>query len=904
MQQLMLSARVVRAVLSVLVVFGGLSVAPLSAHAATAATGDIGIVDQSFTGVTNPPTWEKPQSKLWFNDGLWWATMFDPASLTWHIFRLDRATEKWEDTGTQVDNRPQTLSDALWDGQKLYIASQWVTISSTAAPKASVVKPARLYRYSYLPASKTYVLDTGFPATINNNSSETLNIDKDSTGRLWATWTQVSGSSTTGFTSAVYVNSTVGSDNVWGTPMVLPVAGANPDVDDISAVVAFGSNRIGVMWSNQLDGTVYWAVHPDGAPTTTWTGSVAVRGTKLSDDHINIKTLQADQAGRVFAAVKTSLDEAGAPKTSPQINLLTFKPGTGAWSSATFGTIADCHTRPIVMLDEENSQVHMFATGPTASGCAFSGAPGTIYEKVASLDNPVFPPGRGTPVIRDIASANMNNATSTKQSVNSRTGLVVLASNNTTKTYWHADLPIAAGTVPAPRASFTASPTSGVAPLDVTFTDASTGATSWSWDFGDGTTTSTEQNPTHTFSSAGTYTVTLTASNAGGSSTTTKTITVKPAPVPAPTASFTASPTSGVAPLDVTFTNNSTTSTGTQTAWAWDFGDGTTPSTEQNPTHTFSSAGKYTVTLTASNAGGTSTATSTITVSAAPVPAPAASFTASPTSGVAPLLVKFTDASTGATSWSWDFGDGTTTSTDPNPTHTFASAGKYTVTLTASNAGGTSQATSTITVSAPPSPGIVRQTQAIKVDTTADNHLTINKPAGTSSGDLLVSCFSLDGSTVKSAPSGWTQIAAVTSVSRPRVYGYYRVAGASEPASYRWVTSNKVANSGGIVRYTGASGLDVSAAKASGSSGRTGTVPGVTTITKDAMVVGCMGVNSSSTPVQLTGPAGMSEVWNLTGSPNESADVRQSTPGPTGTRSWPFSNSRDWAGWVPALRPH
>src|SRR4051794_13240465 len=486
MQQLTFSARVVRAVLAVLVVLGGLTVVPLSAPTATAADGDVGILDQSFTGVTNPPTSDKPQSKLWFNDGLWWATMFDPASLTWHIFRLDRATEKWEDTGTQVDNRPQTLSDALWDGQKLYIASQWVTISSTAAPKASVVnRPARLYRYSYLPASKTYVLDTGFPATINNNSSETLTLDKDSTGRLWATWTQVSGSSTTGFTSAVYVNSTVGSDNVWGTPMVLPVAGANPDVDDISAVVAFGSNRIGVMWSNQLDGTVYWAVHPDGAPTTTWTGSVAVRGNKLSDDHINIKTIQADQAGRVFAAVKTSLDEvAGAASTSPQINLLTFKPGTGSWTSTTFGTLADCHTRPIVMLDEENSQVHMFATGPTASGCPSSGTPGTIYEKTTSLDNPVFPPGRGTPVIRDAVSANMNNATSTKQPVNSSTGLVVLASNNSTKVYWHADLPIAAAQVTAPGAGFTASPTSGVAPLSVSFTDTSTGSpTAWSWDF-------------------------------------------------------------------------------------------------------------------------------------------------------------------------------------------------------------------------------------------------------------------------------------------------------------------------------------------------------------------------------------------------------------------------------------
>ena len=69
MPQLTISARVVRAVLSVLVVFGGLAVGPLSTPTATAATGDVGIVDQSFTGVTNPPTSDKPQSKLWFNDG-------------------------------------------------------------------------------------------------------------------------------------------------------------------------------------------------------------------------------------------------------------------------------------------------------------------------------------------------------------------------------------------------------------------------------------------------------------------------------------------------------------------------------------------------------------------------------------------------------------------------------------------------------------------------------------------------------------------------------------------------------------------------------------------------------------------------------------------------------------------
>lgn len=527
--------RVVGLVLALLATGWAVVGSPATDVGATA--GDIGTMDQSFSGVSNPPTSDKPQSKLWFNDGLWWAVMFEPISKTWHIFRLDRATETWFDTGTRVDDRPQTLSDALWDGQKLYVASQWVTVSTTETPKASVAKPARLYRYSYDASRKTYALDTGFPTLINNSSSESLTIDKDSNGRIWATWTQVTGSTTTGFTSSVYVNSSA-TGVLWGVPAVLPVQGAHPGPDDISAVVAFGQNKVGVMWSNQLDDTMYWAVRTDGQPLDGWTGGIAVRGSKQADDHMDLKTLQSDQAGRVFAAVKTSLDElAGSTSSSPQINLLVFKPGTGAWSSTVFGTLADCHTRPIVVLDEENSVVHVFATAPSVSGCAYSGAPGTIYEKTAPMGNPVFPPGRGTPVIRDAASANVNNATSTKQGVNSRTGLVVLAGNMSTKRYWHADLPIVSQTPVAPTASFTASPTSGPAPLTVQFTNTSTGSpTAWAWDFGDGS-TSTEQNPSKTYSSAGTYTATLTASNASGTSapaTATITATSSPAPAPAP----------------------------------------------------------------------------------------------------------------------------------------------------------------------------------------------------------------------------------------------------------------------------------------------------------------------------------------------------------------------------------
>lgn len=74
----------------------------------------------------------------------------------------------------------------------------------------------------------------------------------------------------------------------------------------------------------------------------------------------------------------------------------------------------------------------------------------------------------------------------------------------------------------APVANFSATPTNGTVPLEVTFSDTSSGApTSWSWSFGDGN-SSLLQHPTHTYEAAGTYTVSLTATNASGSDIETK----------------------------------------------------------------------------------------------------------------------------------------------------------------------------------------------------------------------------------------------------------------------------------------------------------------------------------------------------------------------------------------------
>jgi len=75
----------------------------------------------------------------------------------------------------------------------------------------------------------------------------------------------------------------------------------------------------------------------------------------------------------------------------------------------------------------------------------------------------------------------------------------------------------------SPTANFSGIPTSGCTPLNVNFTDLSSGdPTSWNWDFGDGG-TSPQQNPSHEYQNSGTYTVSLTVSNQCGSDTKTET---------------------------------------------------------------------------------------------------------------------------------------------------------------------------------------------------------------------------------------------------------------------------------------------------------------------------------------------------------------------------------------------
>lgn len=551
------------------IAISGLAASAIGWSAAGADVGDIGYEGPSSVGVgPSHPSAEKPESKLWFAYGSWWGAIWSTSRVQYTIHRLDLTSHDWIDTGVTLETDKNNRLDSLFDGTKLYVASHRYATSAGASP-------ARLTRYSFSTNTGQWSRDAGFPATISNERSETLVIDKDTTGRLWATWT------TAGTVRVTNTNcSPTCVDTSWATPTTMstiPSIGTAASItsDDISSVIAFGG-KVGVMFSNQgTPDAMYFAVRNDTDPVGSWTLETAISGPSMSDDHINLAT----DGGTVFAATKTSLDTTGKPQT-----LMLKRTPAGAWSSAVTSFGEHNTTRPIVLFDQANNQLWSYMG---------NNAGGSIYEKSAPAGTMAFPSGIGTPVMFDASANDMNDPTSTKQSLTAQSDLVVLATDNVSKTYWHHERVLDPG-APTLTADFSGTPLSGEAPVNVQFTDASTGgALTWSWNFGDGG-TSNVQNPSHVYTVPGTYAVSLTVSGAAGQATTTKTgyVTVS-APQPL-AANFTATPATGTAPLNVTFTD---TSTGNPTSWFWDFGDGTT-STERNPVHTYGAIGQYDVILT------------------------------------------------------------------------------------------------------------------------------------------------------------------------------------------------------------------------------------------------------------------------------------------------------------------
>jgi len=186
--------------------------------------------------------------------------------------------------------------------------------------------------------------------------------------------------------------------------------------------------------------------------------------------------------------------------------------------------------------------------------------------------------------------------------------------------------------------------------------------------------------------------------------------------------------------------------------------------------------------------------------------------------------------------------------------------------------------------------------------------ITLTKPSGTASGDVLVAAIDIAGTTTVTAPSGWTLVRSTTSGSSLTQATYVHVAGTSEPSSYQWRFSSLRMASGVMAAYVGVNTttpVDVSSGGSSSNSS-SDVAPSVTTAAAGELLIGVFGetANASVTP-----PTGMLEqVEQLAGLGNtrvvsELSDQQLGAAGATGNRTATLSRSGANVGQLITLRP-
>ena len=229
----------------------------------------------------------------------------------------------------------------------------------------------------------------------------------------------------------------------------------------------------------------------------------------------------------------------------------------------------------------------------------------------------------------------------------------------------------------------------------VTFSNTSSGATTYHWDFGVAgitTDTSNARYPTYVYTDTGTYLVTLVAYNALGCFDTSYAY-VKVYPGLVQDFNFT----NECVDTTVQFYDASYTPFGVINYWRWTFGDGGT-SLLQSPSHLYAVAGAYNVNLQVkTDKGCDKNITKRIVIDPKPIP----NFIVDSTCINSPVaFTNTTTLSSGSTTfYDWNFGDGTAHTYTRNTSHTYTLTGTYNVTLIVrSDSGCLQQITKAITV--------------------------------------------------------------------------------------------------------------------------------------------------------------------------------------------------------------
>ncbi len=282
------------------------------------------------------PTQDKPQSKLWFARGSWWAWLPDrDGSGIWR-----RTGSGWQ-RETSLDETLRGLPGR---------ADVWV---EGDAVRAVLVEPKRLavvgLRFDakagrYRPAGDVVMFR--MPESGSGTALETATIARDGRGRWWTAF---------GWRRQMWVRASRDREGTaWTEPVAVSQTPASDD--DICAIVALPGG-VGVIWSDQSADAVYFRWHSDDATPETWAETEVVdRGSRTADDHLNTAV---GRDGTLYVATKNSVDRAGRPQL-----VLRIRNPRGRWENRRYALRTELAepSRPIVVLGGEPERLLLLHT--------------------------------------------------------------------------------------------------------------------------------------------------------------------------------------------------------------------------------------------------------------------------------------------------------------------------------------------------------------------------------------------------------------------------------------------------------------------------------------------------------------------------------------------------------------
>ena len=341
------------------------------------------------------PTKDKPQSKLWFAHGSWWAWLpVQHGSSIWR--RLAAGWERQPELDAALQGLPGQ-ADVWAEGDT--VCSVLVEPRRLAVVRLKWDSGRRSYRLAAEPAR--------FAMPEGGEPVETATIARDGSQRWWIAYN---------FRRKMLARtsrSAAGDD--WTEPIAVGEQLASED--DICAIAAMPGG-VGVVWSDQDHEAVYFRRHSDGAAPESWEViEIAEQGGKTADDHIS---LAVARDGTLYAATKNSVDRVDHPQ-----HVLRVRDPRGKWSNHPYAPLTREHqpTRPIVQLVEEPARLYLLHT------VGLRGREPTHSSIVVQTADPKRPDPTGTArTLIDGATA-VNNVTGSKAPLPRQGPWIVLASD-------------------------------------------------------------------------------------------------------------------------------------------------------------------------------------------------------------------------------------------------------------------------------------------------------------------------------------------------------------------------------------------------------------------------------------------------------------------------------------------